>query len=88
MYSSSTLGVTNLGPTVEPASGFVVEAIITSMLVFVVHGIGDVPMTGSGPLAVGLSITAGHMAAVFNYDYLIDFILSDLIVIIFVSGVL
>ncbi|XP_011153829.1 aquaporin AQPAn.G isoform X2 [Harpegnathos saltator] len=61
------MGATMLGPDVTVTQGIIMEAIITFLLVLVVHAVTDPKRTdtrGWAPLAIGLTISAAHMAAV------------------------
>lgn len=61
------LGATMLGAGVTVVQGVVMEAIITFLLVLVVHAVTDPKRTderGWAPMAIGLAISAAHMAAV------------------------
>ena len=61
------LGMTMLGNNVTVSQGIFIEAIITFLLVLVVHGVTDSrreDCKGWAPMAIGLSISVAHLAAV------------------------
>ncbi|KAF6016817.1 hypothetical protein EB796_024881 [Bugula neritina] len=58
------LALNTLGKEVSPGQGFGVEVLITFMLVMTVFATCDQSRTdlhGSGPLAIGLAVTIGHL---------------------------
>lgn len=61
------LGATSLGASVTDGQGVFMEAIVTFLLVLVVHAVTDPKRSdtkGWAPMAIGLTITVAHMAAV------------------------
>ena len=65
--SANGLGATALAPSVGEGQGIFMEAIVTFLLLLVVHAVTDPKRTdtkGWAPMAIGLTITAAHMAAV------------------------
>ncbi|XP_076674414.1 aquaporin AQPAn.G isoform X2 [Andrena cerasifolii] len=65
--SAKGLGATALGSSVGEGQGIFMEAIVTFLLLLVVHAVTDPKRSdtkGWAPMAIGLTITVAHMAAV------------------------
>ena len=65
--NTTTLGVNVVSSEIAPAQGFVVELLVTFVLVFVVLAATDEKRSdlgGSSPLSIGLAVAAGHLFAV------------------------
>eukprot|EP00062_Callorhinchus_milii_P027860 gi/632991675/ref/XP_007884736.1/ PREDICTED: aquaporin-1-like [Callorhinchus milii] len=65
--ANSTLGANALGKGVTPGQGVGVELIVTLQLVLCVFATTDKrrsDLSGSGPLAIGISVVIGHLLAI------------------------
>lgn len=64
--------MTTVNPKLSPLQGFGVEFFLGFVLVLVVFGVCDPhrnPITLSGPLAIGLAVAVGHLAAVIHSNF-------------------
>lgn len=61
------VGQTTLSASISPGVGILWEAVLTFMFILTVHAVcdgGRADVKGSGPLAIGLAITACHFAGI------------------------
>ncbi|XP_972862.2 aquaporin AQPcic isoform X1 [Tribolium castaneum] len=62
-----SLGITNIGPGITDVQGFLMEIILTFLLLFIIHAVCDPrrkDIKGSAPLAIGLAVTACHLCGI------------------------
>jgi len=67
-------------PGVSPVQGFLVEAMVTFILVLVVYGVCDSRRTdigGSVPLIIGLTVALSHLLSVRQLYNIINLILKS-----------
>ena len=61
------LGANTISEFLTPAQGYLYEAVLTFLLVFIIHGVSDPlrkDIKGSAPLAIGLAVAACHLSGV------------------------
>lgn len=71
------MGVSGFTSSMTVGQAVLIEALITFILVVVVKGVSDPgrnDIKGSAPLAVGLSIAAGHLCAVRSENWILNVI--------------
>lgn len=77
--------MTKLGAGVSVGQGLGIELLITFVLVFTVFATCDgsrSDLNGSGPLAIGLSVSMCHLAFVSKIDQQDNFIIKFLFIIV------
>ncbi|CAH0559079.1 unnamed protein product [Brassicogethes aeneus] len=61
------LGTNNISSDLTPLQGFLMEAVLTFLLLFVVHAVCDTrrkDIKGSPALAIGFAVAACHLSAI------------------------